>query len=129
MNEPPKFETGYYLCDLTDELGEFGTGSYIQEFVSVGPKNYAFSVFSPSTGKRTTRCKVKGKTLNYDNSRLVNFTSLRNMILEVITPLHVHNPRKIKRRHGGVVVSEPESKEYKVVFKKHRLMNDFDSFP
>jgi hypothetical protein len=50
------------------------------------------------------------------------------MILEDNTPLHVHNPKKVKRKYG-VVVSEPESKEYKVVFKKRRLTNNFDSFP
>ena len=32
------------------------------------------------------------------------------MLLEDDTPLHVHNPRKIKRNHGGVVVLEPEIK-------------------
>jgi len=47
VNKPPKVETGYYLGDLTDELEEFGSGSYIEEFVSGGPKNYAFSVFTP----------------------------------------------------------------------------------
>jgi hypothetical protein len=51
------------------------------------------------------------------------------MILEDSTTLRVHNPKKIKRKHGGVVVSETESKEYKVVFKKRRLMDDFNSFP
>jgi len=117
------------LGDLTDELEEFGFGSYIGQFVSGCPKNNAFSVFSPSTGKRTTKCKIKGITLNYDNSKAVNFTSLRNMILEDNTPLHVHSPRKIKRKHGGIVVSEREKKEYKVVFKKRRLMDEFDSFP
>ena len=50
------------------------------------------------------------------------------MILEDDTPLHVHNPRKIKGKHGGVV-SEPEEKEYKFVFKKRRLMDDCNSFP
>ena len=86
-------------------------------------------VFCPATGKRTSKCKVKGITLNYNNSKVVNFTSLRNMILEGDTPLHVHNPKKIKRKHCGVVVSEQETKEYKVVFKKRRLMHNFDSLP
>ena len=72
---------------------------------------------------------MKGLTLNYNNSDVVNFTSLRNMILENDTPLHVHNPKKIKRKHCGVVVSETETKEYKVVFKKRRLMDNFDSLP
>jgi len=43
------------------------------------------------------------------------------MILKDTTPMHVHNPKKIKRTHSGVVVSEPETKDYKIVFKKRRL--------
>jgi len=52
--------TGDYLGDLTDELEEFGSGSFIDQFVSCGPKNYAFSVICPSTGKSTNKCKVMG---------------------------------------------------------------------
>jgi len=51
------------------------------------------------------------------------------MILEDDTPMHVHNSRKIKRKHSGAVVSEPEKKEYKLVFKNRRHMNEFYSFP
>ena len=69
------FEKRYYLGDLTDELEEFCSGSYIEEFVSGCPQNYAISVFSPSTGKGTTKCKVNAITLKYENSKLVNFTS------------------------------------------------------
>jgi hypothetical protein len=129
IEQPQRVKTGDYLGDLTDELEEFGSFSYIEEFVSGGPKNYAISVFCPTTGKHTTKCKVMGITLNYENSKVVNFTALRHMILEDDTPLHVHNPKKIKRKHGGVVVSEAETKEYKVVFKKRRLMDNFDSLP
>jgi len=68
-------------------LEEFGSGSFIDEFVSVGPKNYAFSVICPSTGKSTTKCKVKGITLNYENSKVVKLTSLKNMILEDAPPV------------------------------------------
>jgi len=49
---------------------EFGSRSFIDEFVSGSPKNYVFSVICPSTGKRTTKCQVKGTTLNYENSKL-----------------------------------------------------------
>jgi hypothetical protein len=45
VNEPKRVKTGDYLGDLTDELEEDGADSYIQEFVSGGPKNYTFSVF------------------------------------------------------------------------------------
>ena len=34
-----------------------------------------------------------------------------------------------QKKQGGVVVSEPETKEYKVVFKKLRLMDNLDSLP
>jgi len=71
---------------------------------------------------------VKGISLKYENSKVVNFTTLRGKILKDTTPVHVHNPKKIKRKHGGVV-SEPETKEYKVVFKNRPLMNNFDSLP
>jgi hypothetical protein len=67
--------------------------------------------------------------LNYENSKVVNFTSLKNMILENAPPVHVHNAKKIKRKHGGIVVSEQETKEYTVVLKKRRLMENFDSLP
>jgi len=127
VDELPKVETADYLGDLIDELKEFGSGSYNEEFVSGGPKNYAFCVFSPSTRKRTTKFKVKGITLHYENSKVLKFTSLRNIILLDDKPLHVNKPRKIKRKHGGVV-SEPEKKDYKVVFKKRRLMDDIEPF-
>jgi hypothetical protein len=57
VDEPPKVTIGDYLGDLTYELDEFGSGFFIDEFVSDGPKNYAFSVICPSTGKRTNKCK------------------------------------------------------------------------
>jgi len=71
---------------------------------------------------------VKGITLNYENSKVVNFTSSGIVTLEDDTPLHIHNPRKIKRKHGGLVVSEPEKKQCNF-FQKCWLMDDFNLFP
>ena len=42
VDETPKVKIGDCLSVVTDELEEFGSGSYIEEFVSGGPKNYAF---------------------------------------------------------------------------------------
>jgi hypothetical protein len=58
VDEAPNVETGDYLGDLTDELEECGSGSYIEEFVSVSPQNYGFTVFCPATEKRASKCKV-----------------------------------------------------------------------
>ena len=128
VDEHPKVETRYYLGDLKMNWKIYSLAPTLNNVYRSALKIMHFSVY-PFTGKRTTKCKVKRITLNYDNSKAVIITSLRNMILEDNTQLHVHNLRKIKRKHGGVVVSEPERKEYKVVFKNQRLMNDFDSFP
>ena len=87
VNEPPKVRASDYLGHLTDELEEFGY-SFIEEFISGGRRNFAFSVFCSSTGKRKTKCKVKFIKLNYKNSK-VNFTTLRDS-----APLHVHNPKQ-----------------------------------
>ena len=72
---------------------------------------------------------MNGINFNYENSKVVNFTARRRMILEDDTPLHVHNHKKIKRKHGGVVVCESEKKEYNVVFKKRRILNNIDYYP
>ena len=91
----------------------FGSGSFIETFVSDCPKNYAFSFFCPSRGKRTTKCNVKCLTLNYEHSKVVNFTTLKDMILKDTNPGHVHNPKEIKRTHCVVVLSEPEKRNTK----------------
>ncbi|KAK5649810.1 hypothetical protein RI129_000839 [Pyrocoelia pectoralis] len=44
---------------MTDELEAYGNGSYIEEFVSAGPKNYSYNVFSTSDQTLKSTCKVK----------------------------------------------------------------------
>ena len=68
-------------------------------------------------------------TLNCENSKFFNFKTLRDMILEITPPVHKNNPWKLKRKPCGEVVSVPEKKEYKVVLKKRRLMENFDTLP
>ena len=43
------------------------------------------------------------------------------MILEDNTSVHVNNPKKIKTKHGGVVVSEPERKKLRLFLRSARL--------
>jgi hypothetical protein len=61
--DPP---LGDYLGELTNELSG---GEHIVEFVSDGPKMYAY---------RTNKaCKVRGFTLSYTISQLINFESVK----------------------------------------------------
>ena len=66
---------------MTDELESYGRGSFIESFVSGGPKFYAYVVRTPE-GRRHEICKVKGITLNYKNSCIINFNSIRKLIID-----------------------------------------------
>jgi hypothetical protein len=52
VDETQNVKTSDYLGDLTEELKESGAGSYIEEFLSDGPKSYAFSVFPSRPGSK-----------------------------------------------------------------------------
>jgi hypothetical protein len=73
---------------------------HIEEFVSGGPRNYAYKTINPATGEHDTVCKVRGITLNYGVSRLVNFDVMRVMVLggNESDQVTVHTVHKIKRK-------------------------------
>ena len=132
-DEPPLIECGDKLVSMTNELQ---LGECIDEFVSGGPKNYAYRVVkrTDTTNSPKTLYKVRGITLNYTTSQLVNSDVIRDMILnrrpnEVVT---VHTDKKIKRKRneGRVqILSEPEDKIYRISFFKRRRLHDNNSFP
>ena len=66
---------------MTDELESYGRGSFIESFVSGGPKFYVYVVRTPE-GRRHEICKVKGIRLNYKNSCIINFNSIRRLIID-----------------------------------------------
>ena len=66
-----KIETGDSLGDLTDELG----GHHIVEWCGTGPKSYSYI-----TSNNKYICKVKGFTLNHENSQYINQKSMREII-------------------------------------------------
>ena len=66
---------------MTDELESYGRGSFIELFVSGGPKFYAYVVRTPE-GRRHEICRVKEITLNYKNSYIINFNSIRKLIID-----------------------------------------------
>uniref|UniRef100_A0A915IBX8 Uncharacterized protein n=1 Tax=Romanomermis culicivorax TaxID=13658 RepID=A0A915IBX8_ROMCU len=51
---------------MMEELCEYGLGSYITKFVSGGPKNYAYRLYSPSTDQYHHLIKIHGITLLSD---------------------------------------------------------------
>lgn len=121
--EPP---TGSYLGELTDELD----GKHITTFVSGGPKNYAYET---NSGK--TVCKVRGITLNYRTVQKVNFNVMCDMVYlnvmcDVVDPLSVNIPYKIVReRKEKSVSTRGETKDYRVVYNKRVIVDNFDTLP
>jgi hypothetical protein len=76
--EPPMIECGDNLGDMQSELKR---GEYIQEFVSGGPKNYAYRVVNARDATKPAKTVCKIITLNYNASKLVNFDVIRKMFL------------------------------------------------
>jgi G:T-mismatch repair DNA endonuclease (very short patch repair protein) len=68
---PTNITVGDFLGCFKDELD----GHWITEFVSGGPKNYAYIT---DNGKAV--CKIKGFTLNYENSQKLNMKTMLSMM-------------------------------------------------
>ena len=110
---------------------ELKPSGFVVEFVSGGPNNYAYRLITDE-GEKTV-CKVRGITLNYHASKLVNFEVIKAMILghgESVVNVHTEHKIKRKRRAAGVVdlVTEPENKRYRISFKRRRIY-DHSSVP
>jgi len=101
--------------------------------VCAGPKNYAYKTYNSATGESKTVCKVRGITLNYSASQLVNFEKINDMILsKKDKTVIVCTENKIKRKKidGDVhLICEPEGKTYRESFLKRRHLNDNTSLP
>ena len=124
--------TGNYLGEFTNELDE---GDHITEFVAAGPKNYAYETF-----KGNQCCKVRGFTLNARGQKILNFNSMKNLVLDEILneeeeeqprTLTLHNPHKITRCAATKTIKTvSQNKMYKLVFNKRVIDHDtFQSFP
>ncbi|GIY61028.1 DNA-directed DNA polymerase [Caerostris darwini] len=86
MNDAP---LGNFPGEFTEEL----EGDEITTFVSGGPKNYGYK-----TKNGETYCKIRGFTLNYRNIKLMNFYSVRDLVLSLDdTVITLCNPAKICR--------------------------------
>ncbi len=70
--EPVPIKCGPMLGDFTSELEE---DDYIVEFVSTGPKSYAYV-----TNKGKCEVKCKGFSLNYEASQVIHFDGMKRML-------------------------------------------------
>ena len=140
MQKPGQYcsDTGDFLGDLTDKLEDFGPGAYISKFVSGGPKNYAFEVRIPN-GPSKYVAKVKGFTLNSEVCKSINFHSIKRLVLASVqrndddvevdqNSIIVKNSRIIRNGIGNLQ-TKLETKTYRVVNRKRKLLEDLTSVP
>ena len=110
--------TGNALGDLTDELN---AGEHIVEFVSGGPKCYAYRT---SMGRE--KVTVKGITLNSRNSDIITFELLKEIVLgQGRDAVQVVDPNRFTRNlKERTIHTEPMAKKFRQVYTKRRLLSD-----
>uniref|UniRef100_A0A8W8JGF1 DNA-directed DNA polymerase n=1 Tax=Magallana gigas TaxID=29159 RepID=A0A8W8JGF1_MAGGI len=115
---------GNYLGELTNEIK--AEDGYIIEFVSGGPKNYAYRTLS---GRE--ECKVRGFTLNWTNSKVINFEAIKSIIcISQEKQIEVINPCKISRdSRKRKLLNRTETKRYQMVYTKRRILPNLDTLP
>ena len=87
-------ETGDMLGEMTDEL----SGKGIINFTSTGPKSYSFR-----HGDNEQKSAIKGFTLNYENSGLLNHDNLSKIVKKKIREIIIVNENKITRKNRKIV--------------------------
>ena len=125
---------GSFLGDLTDELEGFGERCYIDSFVSGGSKNYSFKVCNADGERVAEVTKVKGIKMTSPASRsVVHFAAMERHVREFVAGVHGEETfvtsNQLRRDKSHVMVTRKESKRYRVVYDKRRVLPDFSTLP
>jgi hypothetical protein len=122
-----RLECGDFLGDLTNELPP---GRHIVQFICCGPKNYGYML-----DDGTCYVKIKGFTLNHENSQKLHF----NALCDELFLWHFHgetqditlkNPSEITRdKYNAKIYNKPMAKSYQVVYTKRVVAPDFTTEP
>jgi hypothetical protein len=117
---------------MTSELAEYGDGAYIEEFVSAGPKHYAYRVRKPDGGT-VERIKIRGFTLSHSTAGRLNLESLRRKVFDFVEGLQtcttVEQPRIVRIADGRRVATREGVKKHRVVYTKRWVLPDFSTKP
>ena len=97
----------------------------IVEFVSGGPKNYAYK-----TNRGDEMCKVRGFTLNFTKSQLINFECIKTLEIDPTELTTITNPQKICRdKRKRSLYNREEEINYQMVYTKRRRLDNLDTEP
>ena len=118
---------------MTNELSEFGEGSYIDTFVSTGPKSYAYRVFSTRDQSFHYVTKVRGFTLSSATAKHINFETLKRVVKNYVKndcreEVNVVSSR-IERTADRNVITKYSNKKFRLVYDKRVVKENFCTYP
>ncbi|GAB0093682.1 DNA-directed DNA polymerase [Sergentomyia squamirostris] len=122
-------ECGKFLGELTDEIEEYGENSFIEEFVSCGPKAYGLKINLKSTNSYKYKIVFKGITMNRHVEQKICFQGLKDMVFGEKEEIEVEYSDYIVRRKHFKIESGPSKKKAQFSFTKRRCIQNFDTVP
>ena len=125
------YKNGEIDIPLGDNLGDWTCelkGDTISEFLATAPKCYSYKT---QGGKACT--KVKGITLNYENSALINFESMKHIIDGTTSCITTVNKNKLTiDSKTSTIVNKYQAKAFSINFDKRNIIKSedmIDTFP
>lgn len=121
---------GVVLGAWTDELlPQVGPGGFIDEFVTTGPKAYSYKAVSIDGSQTFEVCKAKGISLTAKNRQLINFESMKHVVMTPGKTIITFLESKIKRQKVSGIISRPETKIFKYTSDKRVRISDLHTIP
>ncbi|CAD5218530.1 unnamed protein product [Bursaphelenchus okinawaensis] len=104
-------------------------GKEIQEFLSLGPKQYALKSKDLNTGNVDFDLKLRGITLNLITCKEINYESFKNLVNDVISTgtrsqLDSRFDEIRAKRNRGLFSTAHRTKKYAGVFDKGFISDD-----
>jgi len=120
---PKSIRFGKGLGEWEDEMKE---GEWIAEIVLGGAKSYSYR-----TNKGKVITKQKGLTLDVENSKLVNFDTLKHLVLNHMPNLnHIETKERFQFRwENKQVITKFISKSIRPTISEKRLINGYSTLP
>ena len=116
-------KTGVFLGELTDEL-DMKQG-HIVEFIGKAPKDYAYKCQDGST-----KCTIKGFTLNCTSKLTLNFENMKNIVLNDREKKYRVDQLKFTRnKEKSTINTSVIEKLYSFHYDKRVIFSDFTTKP
>ncbi|XP_052776205.1 uncharacterized protein LOC128214030 [Mya arenaria] len=118
---------GDHLGDMTDEV----SGNKITNFVTGGPKNYAYKTESCDKNGYFSICKVKGITLNFKNTLKINYDMVVDMVRgsSASSSVQVQDMKICRDITQTNIITRQETKDYRIVFDKRVIHENYLTYP